>query len=168
MDTGDSHDIQTAAASAIAKQETAQVYRLPKVPFNSIEFPGPISQDRASLAKALESLGHQKAIDACFNRATRMLELKYDVHDYWSHPIVGESVPIQRLVLKVTRRRRKIRSSRNSSTDAQHGTRLGAGQRAHEHLVMINDDSKQAAEGVFKAEVVGVVKSTVRFRGKCI
>lgn len=168
LDTGDSHDSQTAAASTIAKKKTAPVCRLPKVPFNSIEFPGPISQSRASLDKALESLGSQTAIDACFNRATRMLELKYNVHDYWSHPIVGERVPIQRLVLKVTRRRRKIRSSSNSSTDAQDGALARAGSQAREHLAMNNEDSRHAAEGIFKAEVTGVVKSTVRFRGKYI
>lgn len=144
----------SATVSVPVKKE-APLKRLPKTAFNSVEYPGPIAHQPASVNYALSTLGRQPAVDACFNRATRILELRYDVHDTWSHPIVGENVPVQRLVLKVTRRRRKIKERVEPLTNAN-----GPGSTANSQNPTVSNG------GIFKAEIVGVVKSTVRFRGK--
>lgn len=168
MELDGSPDRDPEEAPASTKTKPAPVCRLPKTPFNSIEFPGPISSNPSSLNKALESLGSQKALDACFNRATRMLELRYDVHDSWSHPIIGESVPVQRLVLKITRRRRKPKPTRAPNTNTLQHSDAVANPSVHEDVQTATKGSNHSAEGVFKAEVIGVVKSTVRFRGEHI
>lgn len=139
-------------------KKEAPTKRLLKIAFNSVEYPGPIAHQPASVAHALSTLGRQPAVDACFNRATRILELRYDVNDTWSHPIVGENVPVQRLVLKVTRRRRKIKQPAEPSPGAANGQ--GSAPNFQE--------SKVSNGGIFKAEVMGIIKSTVRFRGKYI
>lgn len=155
MDAQEAPPSPTTPASAPIKKE-APLKRLPKIAFNSVEYPGPISRQPASIDYALSTLGRQPAVDACFNRATRILELRYDVQDTWSHPIVGENVPVQRLVLKVTRRRRKIREPSEPSSVTNEQTTSSTVQVAN-----------VSNGGVFKAEIMGVVKSTVRFRGKC-
>lgn len=156
MDAQEPPPSPTIPASAPVKKE-APLKRLPKVAFNSVEYPGPISHQPASVDYALSTLGKQPAVDACFNRATRILELRYDVHDTWSHPIVGENVPVQRLVLKVTRRRRKVKQPSQPSSATN-----------HEFASSTAEDANVSSGGVFKAEIMGVVKSTVRFRGKLI
>lgn len=166
LDRSSDHDDQSTPPPTAKK--AAPIRRLPKNPFNSIEFPGPISQNPSSLDKALESLGSQPALDACFNRSTRMLELRYDVQDFWSHPIIGESVPVQRLVLKVTRRRRKLKVPGEQSNNTQSDVATRVDPPVQESSQAPTAASNASTGGVFKAEVIGVVKSTVRFRGTSI
>jgi hypothetical protein len=165
MDGSSDHEAESAPPSPTKK--SAPVRRLPKIPFNSVEFPGHISENPSSLDKALESLGSQPALDACFNRSTRMLELRYDTQDFWSHPIIGESVPVQRLVLKVTRRRRKLKVPGEQSNNTQNDVATRVDLPVQESSQATTAVSNASVGGVFKAEVIGVVKSTVRFRGEC-
>lgn len=112
-------------------------------------------------------LGKQKALDDCFNRATKVLELRYDPDDTWAHPIIGESVPVQRLLLKVVRRRRKNKNA--GSQPETSGISVVTGDAAISSLQAesgpTSADRVEPSQGIFKTEMMGVVKSTVRFRG---
>lgn len=153
-------------SNAVSKNK-APVKRLPKTTYNTVEFPGPIPPNRTSLQQAVVTLGNQKALDDCFNRATKLLELRYDPSDTWAHPIIGESVPVQRLLLKVVRRKRKIKKVSNQQQDSGTSSIVGDSTVPSFRPASGSNsaDGVDSSQGIFKAEMMGVVKSTVRFRG---
>ncbi|KAJ9123966.1 hypothetical protein QFC22_000757 [Naganishia vaughanmartiniae] len=158
--------MEDQASSSTVPMKKAPVKKLPKTTYNTVEFPGPIPQNSASLQQAVNTLGRQKALDDCFNRATRLLELRYDPTDTWAHPIIGESVPVQRLLLKVVRRRRKIKNASNQqqvtgSSSAVDDTTMSLLQPPS---VSTPADPAESSQGIFKTEMMGVVKTAVRFR----
>lgn len=130
----------------------APLRRIGRQAFQSIEYPGPIRQAPASLEKALGTLGTEEDRNRLFNRAAPNLELNFQPNNFWSHPIAGERVGVQRLVLKVTRKRRKLLATNHVGDDVDMN---GTARRAR-HV---------EPGGVYKIEMAGVVKSTVRFRG---
>lgn len=112
--------------------------------FQSIEYPGPINpSSSSSLDAALSTLGTgPDDRDAVFNKTQSHLEWRWRKDDHWAHPVLGERVPTHRLVVKVTRRRRRTRQSVENDVDQQDGG------------------------GVYHVQIPGMVKQTVRFRGK--
>lgn len=111
---------------------------LPQTHFYSIEYPGYVQP--ASVPTAIHNLGGQDRIDNVFRRNTPraevLLELSLRPNSLFSHPVPGDVVCPNNLVLKVTKRRKKRRPSQG--------------------------EAPVPAE--YKAEVVGVMSRTVRFR----
>lgn len=117
--------------------------RAPEVPLSqthyySIEYPGYVQP--AAVSTAIHNLGGQSQINSVFRRNTLgaqvLLELALRPNSMFAHPIPGDAVATNNLVLKVTKRRKKVQSGKT-----QHW-----------------------APGEYKAEIVGVMSKTVRFR----
>jgi len=125
-------------SSDSASSSTARERPLQQVAFYSIEYPGYIEEH--SVPQAVENLGGQAKVDQAFRRTAQktdaLLELSFHPRNPFSHPIPGDVVPSQNLLLKVVKRKRRI--------DAAH-----------------NDDG---AIGEYTADVVGIVSKTARFR----
>lgn len=115
---------------------------LPQAHFYSVEFPGYVRPE--SVNKAIQHLGGQNAIEHAFKRnSTRsesFLELSWRPENPFAHPVSGNVVHSNNILLKVTKRRRKRR----------------------------NGQDLAEPEGEFTAEAIGVTNKIVRFRGKCI
>lgn len=139
-----------ADSSQHASSSTAPFRHYPKQAFASVEYPGPVSQPSALL-----NLISQDDINECFNAPAteqRILEMSYRKDDRYGVPVRGSRVASQKLLLKITRRRRK-------KVD---GMDLDGQQNGHEKG---KERALSARDGVFTAEVVGPVTQTVRFRG---
>lgn len=111
---------------------------LPQTQFYSVEYPGYV-QD-ASVTKAIDNLGGQAKLEQAFRRMApkteSLIELALHPENPFAHPIPGDVVHTNNLVLKVTKRKRKRREG----------------------------DAEDAVLGEYKAEIVGVTSKTVRFR----
>ncbi|PPQ95004.1 hypothetical protein CVT25_000241 [Psilocybe cyanescens] len=114
---------------------------LPQVSFYSIEYPGYIGPH--STPTAIRNVGGQVRIDHAFKRTAQksdaLLELSLRPENPFAHPIPGDIVPANNLLLKVRRRKRK-----QSAASPLH--------------------SANGLVGEYTAEVVGIVSKTVRFR----
>ena len=127
-------------------QEAAPLFEVPfpLQTFTAIEYPGPVSTSAHSVEAALDAVGglkHLSATLAAEEPFKRVVELQLGHGIDRIHPIQGEIVPTQNLVLKITKRRKK---------------RANAGEAS----VVLPGANK----GGYTAEVVGVVDKTVRFR----
>ncbi|KAJ7699882.1 RNA polymerase III transcription factor IIIC subunit-domain-containing protein [Mycena rosella] len=111
---------------------------IPATPFYSIEYPGYIRP--TSVPLAVQNLGGQAALDSAFKRSAAKVEatveLRLRPRNPFAHPVPGDVVPTNNLVLKVVKRKRKNRM------DADDG----------------------APQGEYRVEVVGSTSKTVRFR----
>jgi general transcription factor 3C polypeptide 5 (transcription factor C subunit 1) len=109
---------------------------LPQLPFYSVEYPGYVQH--SSVPLAINNLGGQSKIDHAFKRTPSktqtLLELSLRPGNPFAHPIPGDVVGTNNLLLKVTKRKRKH----------------------------VDDDSSTIGE--YTTEVVGVVSKTARFR----
>ncbi|KAF7352970.1 hypothetical protein MVEN_01264400 [Mycena venus] len=108
-------------------------------PFYSIEYPGYVRT--TSVPIAVQNLGGQAALGSAFKRSAAKteatLELKLRPGNPFAHPIPGDVVPTNNLVLKVVKRKRKNR---------------------------MDADDGAAPQGEYTAEIVGSTSKTVRFR----
>lgn len=132
-------------ASPEASQE-APFYPIGTQTFQSVEYPGPIGPTPTSLNKALKTLGKEEDWNQVFNKTRANLELNFRPEDHWAHPVPGDRTTTHRVLLKVTRRRR--RRPRQAVDGAAPET------------------SGEREEGVYKIELPGTVKQTVRYRGQ--
>ncbi|KAF6762779.1 RNA polymerase III transcription factor IIIC subunit-domain-containing protein [Ephemerocybe angulata] len=111
---------------------------LPQLQFYSVEYPGYVRD--TSIPKAVENLGGQAKLEQAFRRMApkteSLIELALHPENPFAHPIPGDVVNTNNLLLKVTKRRRKRREG----------------------------ESEDAVLGEYKAEIVGVTSKTVRFR----
>lgn len=87
---------------------------LPSTQYYSIEYPGYITS-HAAIPQAITKLGGQKSIDAAFRsrRDASILELHLrgtKESNPFQHPIPGDIVPTNHIILKVVKRRYKVRS----------------------------------------------------------
>ncbi len=89
--------------------------RAPEVPLSqthyySIEYPGYVQP--AAVSTAIHNLGGQSQINSVFRRNTLgaqvLLELALRPNSMFAHPIPGDAVATNNLVLKVTKRRKKV------------------------------------------------------------
>ncbi|KAL1666102.1 RNA polymerase III transcription factor IIIC subunit-domain-containing protein [Schizophyllum commune] len=144
LDVGNSHSPPTGASagpstSPSTQSQTAPELPLPKTAFYSVEYPGYV-QD-TSVPIAVRALGGAQALDTAFKRAIgkqeSLVELRLQPDNPFAHPVAGEVVQTNNLLLRVTKRKR-VR--RNGVPLAQ-------------------------PEWEYKAEIAGVVPRTVRFRG---
>lgn len=106
--------------------------------YYSIEYPGYVQL--ASISTAILTLGGQSQIDSVFRRNALggqvLLELSLRPNSIFAHPIPGDAIATNNLILKVIKRRKK--------------SQLGKTQ----HCIL----------GEYQAEIVGMISKTVRFR----
>ena len=110
---------------------------LPQHSFYSVEYPGYVRP--SSVPLAISNLGGQSKVDHAFKRTApktpALLELSLRPGNPFAHPIPGDVVGTNNLLLKITKRKRKQLNSEYPSTI-----------------------------GEYTAEVVGIVSKTARFR----
>ena len=113
---------------------------LPRKHFFSIEYPGYVQP--ASVTKAVAHLGGSSSLESVFrrgstsSRAEPLIELRLRPEDPFAHPIPGDVVPTNNILLKVRKRRRKQR------------------------------EGEDTPQGEYVAEAVGVIPKTARFRSE--
>ena len=107
--------------------------------FYSVEYPGYVQP--SSVPLAINNLGGQSKVDHAFKRTApksqqTLLELSLRPGNPFAHPIPGDVVGTNNLLLKVTKRKRK----------------------------QVDGGDPCPTTGEYTAEVVGVVSKTARFR----
>lgn len=139
------------AASSVALPAS----RLPT--YYSVEYPGYVQSHPSSLAYALRTLGGQKALNDAFNEGGRILELKLQPDNPFAHPITGDVVNTNKLLVKVTRRKKRDNENTDAGTVNTHGI---------EGVTLDKGKGKEAQpeEEAYSAEVVGAIPKTIRFR----
>ena len=134
-------DSPETSASA-EPQKTALAHELPTAHFYSIEYPGYVRLE--SVTTAVHSLGGQSSIDRAFRRSApkedALLELNLRPDNPFSHPLPGDLVSTNNILLKVVKRRLK------RSPD--------------------DDESQNEIIGEYTAAAVGVIPKTARFRSE--
>ncbi|KAJ4472296.1 RNA polymerase III transcription factor IIIC subunit-domain-containing protein [Lentinula aciculospora] len=127
-----------AGPSTATTNNQAQLHPLPQTQFYSVEYPGYVRP--ASVPQAIRNLGGPSSLETAFRRGASksetLVELRFQPDDSFMHSVPGEVVANNSIVIKVTRRKRKVLR--------------GPGQ--YEHI------------GDFKAEAVGILHKTARFR----
>jgi general transcription factor 3C polypeptide 5 (transcription factor C subunit 1) len=132
----------------MASSEKAPSISIGHQVFQSVEHPGTIGSSSTSLAKALKTLGPPEDLDGVFNRTLPHLDLRLRPDDHWAHPISGERSTTHRLLLKVSRRRRRHEADAGVVTND-----------------VTSGSSANRQGGVYKVDIPGSIKQTVRFRG---
>lgn len=117
---------------------------VPPTSFVSVEYPGPLRSADAH-ANALRAVGGLKAVTYSVNQDQVGpdgvgLELNLRPDEIFSHPITGEAVATNNVLLRVVKRRRK------NPRRGPDGTIV------------------QGEEGVYSVEAVGAIRRTFRFR----
>jgi general transcription factor 3C polypeptide 5 (transcription factor C subunit 1) len=143
----DLNDAAEASAST-ESQKCAPAHALPTTHFFSIEYPGYVRPE--SVGKAIHSLGGQSSIDRAFRRSApkedSLLELNLRPDNPFSHPLPGDLVPTNNILLKVVKRKLKRPPTTDDDND--------------------DDDSHQKIIGEYTAVAVGVIPKTARFRSE--
>ena len=113
---------------------------LPSTSFYSVEYPGYVQT--ASVPLAVCNMGGQQSLDTAFKRSASRTENLVELHlrpgNPFAHPIPGDVVSTNNILLKIVKRRRR----------------------------KLNDDDEPIGE--YTAEAVGVIPKTVRFRSELI
>ena len=104
----DSNDAAEATTST-QPQKCAPAHELPTTHFYSIEYPGYVRPESAS--KPIHTLGGQSSIDRAFRRSAlredSLLELNLRPDNPFSHPLLGNLVPTNNILLRVVKRKHK-------------------------------------------------------------
>lgn len=130
--------------------QAAPEYSIPKASFYSIEYPGYVEPQADSVARAMSTLGGPSRVEAAFRSSVQgnvkhrplvPLELRFRPENPFAHPIPADMVNSGKLVLKVTTRRKRKRAD-----------------------AMDVDHQLPEVQSEYKAEVIGSVWKTARFR----
>lgn len=117
--------------------------QIPPVRVYSVEYPGYVQP--SSVPEAVRRLGGQQALEKAFRKSNKpdaFLELRYRPDDPFAHPIAGEVVQTNSILLKVVKRRRK-------------------------RVIGTSTDERDAGPvGEYTIEPVGLIPGTARFRGE--
>ncbi len=153
--------------------EVATSYEIPQKSFYSIEYPGYVRP--ASVSRAITRLGGEKRVSEAFRKN---LNVDLKLHDPgtrpFAHPPSGKTVEVQNLVLKVTRRKRKVvvPKTENSGSDVEVQGSDTVGEQhppapGWEGMPFANAlREATTSKGEFKIEVLGRLQKTMRFRSK--
>lgn len=133
-----------ASSSAVgtATSSPAPEIQIPPVRVYSVEYPGYVQQ--TSVPEAVRTLGGKQALENAFRKPSKpdaFLELRYRPDNPFAHPIAGEVVQTNSILLKIVKRRRR---AEGASTDEQD---IGP-------------------VGEYTVEPVGLIPGTARFRGE--
>lgn len=127
------------ALEIVSSPFSAPERQLPQIPFYSVEYPGYVGP--SSIPTAVKNLGGQTSIDKAFKRTASktesLIELALRPGQPFAHPIPGDVVGTNNILLKVVKRRRKRRMDR---------------------------DRDDGAMGEYTAEAIGIIPKTARFR----
>ncbi|KAH7904035.1 transcription factor IIIC, subunit 5, partial [Hygrophoropsis aurantiaca] len=114
---------------------------LPSTPFYSVEYPGYVQPTSAHLA--VRNLGGQSSIDNAFKRTAAKNEALLELHlrpgNPFAHPVPGDIVATNNIVVKIVKRKRKKPD--------------GSANPGEEPII-----------GEYTAEAIGVIHKTARFR----
>lgn len=95
--------------SSSSSPDSAPARLLPSTVFYSIEYPGYVKS--TSVPNAIQNLGGQSTIDTVFKRsatkAEALVELSLRPQNPFAHPVPGDVVGVNHILLKVVKRRRK-------------------------------------------------------------
>ncbi|KAG8977140.1 tau 95 subunit of transcription factor TFIIIC, partial [Tulasnella sp. 427] len=165
-----------------SESSTALSRKLPQTSFHSIEYPGYVSETPQALEGALKTLGGQTAVDKVFRQPrTRVLDLKLRPDDIFAHPISGEAVSTLKVLVKVTKRKRRLRVAEPSGNEPLSTTdevRNAVPEASASPIEVDADIGKQptsdASERInptpweeepgYTTELLGTIPRTVRFR----
>ncbi|CAE6426690.1 unnamed protein product [Rhizoctonia solani] len=126
--------------------------------YNSIEYPGYISPNPTSINRAITTLGGQKSISNAFTEGGRILELKLQPDNPFAHPVTGDVVGTNKLLVKVVVRRPK------RGEQGLEGDEVSDGDVAEPTGDKGKGKEQAEGGGTYTAEVVGLIPKTVRFR----
>ncbi|EGO01771.1 hypothetical protein SERLA73DRAFT_177265 [Serpula lacrymans var. lacrymans S7.3] len=125
-----------SSSNASTSSSEAPERPLPSTPFYSVEYPGYVQS--SSVPLAIRSLGGQINLDSAFKRTASkhdaLLELNLRPGNPFAHPIPGDVVGTNNIVLKIIKRKRR----------------------------RLNDGDQPIGE--YTAEAIGVIPKTARFR----
>ena len=134
------------APTPTESQKCAPTHELPTAHFYSIEYPGYVRLE--SVSKAIHALGGQSSVDRAFRRSApredSLFELNLRPDNPFSHPLLGDLVPTNNILLRVVKRKLKKRPPAPND----------------------GDDGVQTVAGEYTAVVVGVIPKTARFRSE--
>ena len=114
---------------------------IPPVRIHSVEYPGYVQP--TSVPEAVRTLGGQQALEKAFRKSSKpdtFLELRYRPDNPFAHPIAGEVVQTNNILLKVVKRRK--------------------------HVVETPNEQDVGLMGEYTVEPVGLIPGTARFRGE--
>jgi general transcription factor 3C polypeptide 5 (transcription factor C subunit 1) len=133
----------SSSAVGTTTSSPAPETQIPPVRVYSVEYPGYIQP--TSVPEAVGTLGGHQALEKAFRKSTKpeaFLELRYRPDNPFAHPIAGEVVRTNSILLKVVKRRRK-------------------------RVVGASADEQDAGSvGEYTVEPVGLIPGTARFRGE--
>ncbi|KAI9508648.1 RNA polymerase III transcription factor IIIC subunit-domain-containing protein [Russula earlei] len=144
---------------AASPPKCAPAHELPTVHFYSVEYPGYVRPQ--SVGRAIRCLGGQPSLDRAFRRSApkedSLLELNLRPDDPFSHPLPGDLVPTNNILLRVVKRKFKrpppSPGDGVDDNDNNHDSD-GDGDGGGSHNVI----------GEYTAVAVGVIPKTARFR----
>lgn len=172
---GFTHTDPMSADEAGPSYEVATSYDIPQKPFYSIEYPGYVRP--TSIQRAIARLGGEKIVSEAFRKN---LNIDLKLHDPgtrpFAHPPSGKTVEVQNLVLKVTRRKRKVAAPTKEPENSEHDVEMQGGDTVGEQLPQPLGWEKMpfanalreatTSKGEFKIEVLGRLQKTMRFRSE--
>lgn len=169
------HTNPMSADEAGPSYEVATSYEIPQKSLYSIEYPGYVRP--TSVQRAIARLGGEKIVSEAFRKN---LNIDLKLHDPgtrpFAHPPSGKTVEVQNLVLKVTRRKRKVAASTKGPEPLENDVEMHDGDTVGEQhpqplgwegLPFANAlREATTSKGEFKLEVLGRLQNTMRFRSK--
>ena len=151
--------------------EVAPSYDIHQKSFYSIEYPGYVRP--VSVPRAITRLGGEKRVSEAFRKN---LNVDLKLHDpgtrLFAHPPSGKTVEVQNLVLKVTRRKRKVVVPKKEPETLGNDVEMqdsdqdtpGPGWEGMPFANALREAT--TSKGEFKIEVLGRLQKTMRFRSK--
>ncbi|GAB1519592.1 hypothetical protein RhiTH_002660 [Rhizoctonia solani] len=127
--------------------------------YHAIEYPGHISPNSTSINRAITTLGGQKCVQNAFSGGGRILELRLQPDNPFAHPVTGDVVGTNTLLVKVVTRKKK-QVARTSEIGDSESTVAGSSEDKGKGKERVDEES----QGTYTAEVMGIIPKTVRFR----
>lgn len=137
--------MDSSSAVGTTPSSPAPEIQIPPVNVYSVEYPGYVQP--TSAPEAVRRLGGHQALESAFRKSGKpdsFLELRYRPDNPFAHPIAGEVVQTNSILLKVVKRRRKP------------------------VLGTTTDEQVAGPTGEYTVEPVGLIPGTARFRGEFI
>ena len=132
----------SSSAAGTTTSSPAPEIQIPPVRVYSVEYPGYVQP--TSVPQAIRTLGGQQTLEKAFRKSGKpdaFLELRYRPDNPFAHPIAGEVVQTNSILLKIVKRRTKRADGVSSDQDA-------------------------GPVGEYTVETVGLIPGTARFRGE--
>lgn len=141
----------------------APLHILPQNQFYSIEYPGYVKPTTTSVDFAIRTLGGDSSLDNAFKRSKTkgdtLFECRLRPENSFAHPVPGDVVGTNNILLKVTKRRRKGKGKGREKDvcDKDGDVRMEEGRKR----------KSEEGRSEFVAQAVGIINNTVRFRSEC-